>query len=257
MLKAPTAIPAFRDNYIWAIVEGDHCAVVDPGDAAPVEAWLAERNLTLSAILITHHHPDHVGGVGALCQERSIPVYGPARENIPEMDHPLNDGDRLRLAAPGLELDVIEVPGHTLGHIAFHAGTEGWLFCGDTLFAGGCGRLFEGTPEQMHHSLTRLAALPEETQVFCAHEYTLANLSFAATVSPDDSAVRERLAQVRALREQGSITLPSSIGEERRTNPFLRAADPQLRAACQARFGDTPDSCVDSFAALRRWKDTA
>lgn len=257
MLKAPTAIPAFRDNYIWAIVEGDRCTVVDPGDAAPVEAWLGEQGLTLSAILITHHHPDHVGGVSALCRERSIPVYGPAREVIPEMTHPLKGGDRVRLASPAVELDVIDVPGHTLGHIALHAPTQGWLFCGDTLFAGGCGRLFEGTPEQMHHSLSLLAGLPEHTQVFCAHEYTLANLDFAATVSPDDKAVRDRLAKVRALREQDSITLPSTIGEERRTNPFLRADEPQLRAACEAHFGAATESSVDSFAALRRWKDSA
>ncbi|WP_101675600.1 hydroxyacylglutathione hydrolase [Alloalcanivorax mobilis] len=257
MLKAPTAIPAFRDNYIWAIVEGDRCVVVDPGDAAPVEAWLSEQGLTLSAILITHHHPDHVGGVSALCRQRSIPVYGPARESIPEIGHPLNDGDRVRLSGPDLELDVLEVPGHTLGHIAFYAAGQGWLFCGDTLFAGGCGRLFEGTPEQMHHSLTRLAALPEETRVFCAHEYTLANLTFAASVSPQDNNVLARLEQVRALREQDRITLPSTIGEERRTNPFLRSAEPQLRHACETHFGVAPDSCVENFAALRRWKDSA
>ena len=141
MLQAPTAIPAFSDNYIWAIHDGAHCVVVDPGDPAPVEAWLAREGLTLSALLITHHHPDHVGGVSALCRDRDIPVYGPARETIPEMDHPLRDGDRVRLATPDLELEVIDVPGHTLGHIAFHAPEQGWLFCGDTLFAGGCGRL--------------------------------------------------------------------------------------------------------------------
>ena len=257
MLQAPTAIPAFNDNYIWAIRDGDQCVIVDPGDAAPVEAWLSDQGLTLSALLITHHHPAHVGGVSALCRDRDIPVYGPARETIPEMDHPLGDGDRVRLATPDLELDVMEVPGHTLGHIAFYAPRQVWLFCGDTLFAGGCGRLFEGTPEQMHHSLTRLAGLPEDTQVFCAHEYTLANLRFAATVSPEDPAVSDRLARVSALREQDRITVPSTIGEEKRTNPLLRAADPQLRQACEARFGEAPETNVDSFAALRRWKDSA
>lgn len=257
MLQAPTAIPAFSDNYIWAVHDGSHCVVVDPGDPAPVEAWLAEQGLTLSALLITHHHPDHVGGVAALCRDRDIPVYGPARESIPEMDQPLRDGDRVRLAEPDLELEVIDVPGHTLGHIAFLAPMQGWLFCGDTLFAGGCGRLFEGTPEQMHHSLNRLSALPEQTLVFCAHEYTLANLTFAATVSPDDRAVNDRLARVRELREEQRITLPSTIGEERRTNPFLRAAEPQLREACQQHFGQRPDNPVEGFAALRRWKDSA
>ncbi|MBM1144103.1 MAG: hydroxyacylglutathione hydrolase [Alcanivorax sp.] len=257
MLQAPTAIPAFSDNYIWAIHDGAHCVVVDPGDPAPVEAWLAREGLTLSALLITHHHPDHVGGVSALCRDRDIPVYGPARETIPEMNHPLRDGDRVRLATPDLELEVIDVPGHTLGHIAFHAPEQGWLFCGDTLFAGGCGRLFEGTPEQMHHSLTRLAGLPEQTLVFCAHEYTLANLSFAAAVSPEDAAVAERLARVRELRDQNTITLPSTVGEEKRTNPFLRAAEPALRQACERHFGERPDTPVAGFAALRRWKDSA
>lgn len=257
MLQAPTAIPAFSDNYIWAIHDGTHCVVVDPGDAAPVEAWLAREGLTLSALLITHHHPDHVGGVTALCENRDLPVYGPARETIPRMSHPLRDGDRVRLASPDLELEVIDVPGHTLGHIAFHAPEQGWLFCGDTLFAGGCGRLFEGTPEQMHHSLTRLAGLPEQTLVFCAHEYTQANLSFAATVSPDDSAVAERLARVRELRGEDRITLPSTVGEEKRTNPFLRAAEPALRQACERHFGERPDNPVAAFAALRRWKDSA
>lgn len=257
MLRAPTAIPAFNDNYIWAIDDGHDSVVVDPGDAVPVEAWLREQGLNLSAILITHHHPDHVGGVAALCRDRSIPVYGPANETIPAMDHPLKDGDTVRLSAPALDLTVIEVPGHTLGHIAYHAAGPGWLFCGDTLFAGGCGRLFEGTPAQMHHSLSRLAALPEETRVFCAHEYTLANLTFASTVSPEDAAVTQRLATVRSLREQQRITLPSTIGEERRTNPFLRAAEPQLREAAAAHFGEAPADPVGSFAALRRWKDSS
>lgn len=257
MLQAPTAIPAFNDNYIWAIDDGHDCAIVDPGDAAPVEAWLNQQGLNLAAIIITHHHPDHVGGVNALCRHRSIPVYGPAREAIPAMDHPLKDGDQVRLTAPDLAFQVIEVPGHTLGHIAYYADEPGWLFCGDTLFAGGCGRLFEGTAEQMHHSLSRLAGLPDNTDVFCAHEYTLANLSFASAVSPDDPAVTRRLETVRALRDGNRITLPSTIGEEKRTNPFLRAAEAQLRDAAAAHFGDTLNDPVASFAALRRWKDSA
>lgn len=255
MLQTPTAIAAFQDNYIWALRRDNHCVVVDPGDAAPVESWLRQQGLLLTGILITHHHPDHVGGVNALLEHRDIPVYGPARETIPGLTHPLNDGDRVKLAELDLELEVLDVPGHTLGHIAYHARQPGWLFCGDTLFAGGCGRLFEGTPEQMHHSLSRLAALPEDTQVFCAHEYTLANLTFAAKVTPEDPDVRTRLNDVKALRDAGHITLPSTIAVERRTNPFLRATEPALRQSCERHF-DTPlDTPVDSFAALRRWKD--
>ncbi len=257
MLQDPTAIAAFSDNYIWAIHNGRDCIIVDPGDAAPVQRWLSQQSLTLSAILITHHHPDHVGGVATLCQDRSVPVYGPAQEQIPRRDHALNDGDHVRLDAPALELEVIAVPGHTLGHIAFYASDPGWLFCGDTLFAAGCGRLFEGTPEQMHASLERLAALPDDTQVFCAHEYTLSNLIFASTVSPADPAVSERLQRVRELRDAGHITLPSTIGEERHTNPFLRAAEPQLLAAATEHWGEAPSGPVATFAALRRWKDSA
>jgi len=173
------------------------------------------------------------------------------------MRHLSGEGAACWVAAPDLELDVLEVPGHTLGHIAFYAPHQGGRAGGDTLSAGGCGRRFEGTPEQMHHSLTRLAGLPEDTQVFCAHEYTLANLRFAATVSPEDPAVGDRLARVSALREQDRITVPSTIGEEKRTNPFLRAADPQLRQAREARLGEAPETNVDSFAALRRGKDSA
>lgn len=257
MLQLPTAISAFSDNYIWAIHNDRHCIIVDPGDAAPVQRWLDQHGLALSAILITHHHPDHVGGVTALCQDRPVPVYGPAQEQIPLRDHALEDGDRVQLAAPTLELEVIAVPGHTLGHIAFYAKEPGWLFCGDTLFAAGCGRLFEGTPEQMQASLERLAALPDDTKVFCAHEYTLSNLTFASTVSPTDPAVAARLQQVRELRKAGRITLPSTIGEERRTNPFLRAAEPQLLAAAAQHWGETFSGPVAAFAALRRWKDSA
>ena len=256
MLQAPTAIPAFNDNYIWAIRDGDQCVIVDPGDAAPVEAWLSDQGLTLSALLITHHHPDHVGGVSALCRDRDIPVYGPARETIPEMDHPLGDGDRVRLATPDLELDVMEVPGHTLGHIAFYAPRQGWLFCGDTLFAGGCGRLFEGTPEQMHHSLTRLAGLPEDTQVFCAHEYTLANLRFAHAVEPDNADIRVRLEVVEELRAADRMTLPTDLALEKRTNPFLRAECDAVTQAASKQANRALKPGVETFATVRSWKDS-
>lgn len=255
MLPSPTAIPAFHDNYIWAIRQGDHCVVVDPGDAGPVEQFLHENQLVLSSILVTHHHPDHVGGITALLQERNIPVYGPARETIPGMTHPLAEGDTIQPAGVDMTLTVLEVPGHTLGHIAFHEADQHWLFCGDTLFAGGCGRLFEGTPAQMHASLQRLASLPAETKVFCTHEYTLANLTFAVAVTPDDKAVTRRLESVRQARKAGRITLPSSIEEETRSNPFLRANEPALQHACEAREPGSAGNDMQCFATLRRWKD--
>jgi len=255
MLPSPTAIPAFRDNYIWAIRQEDRCVVVDPGDAEPVELFLKENGLRLTSILVTHHHPDHVGGIPALLRQRDIPVYGPARETIPGMTHPLSEGDTIQPAGVDMSLTVMEVPGHTLGHIAFHDANHCWLFCGDTLFAGGCGRLFEGTPAQMFDSLQRLASLPAKTQVFCTHEYTLANLTFAAAVTPDDDAVAQRLNAVRQARETGQITLPSTLEEETRSNPFLRAHEPALKHACEAREAGTAGSDMQCFAALRRWKD--
>lgn len=255
MLPSPTAIPAFRDNYIWAIRQGNHCVVVDPGDAAPVEQFLQENQLVLTCILVTHHHPDHVGGIPSLLQERNIPVYGPARESIPGMTHPLAEGDSVHPAGVDMKLAVLEVPGHTLGHIAFHEASQGWLFCGDTLFAGGCGRLFEGTPAQMHASLQRLATLPPATKVFCTHEYTQANLTFAAAVTPDDPVVSERLESVRQARDAGRITLPSTIAEELRSNPFLRAHEPALQRACEDHEPGSAGDDMQCFATLRRWKD--
>ncbi len=255
MLHSPTAIPAFKDNYIWAIRQEDRCVVVDPGDAGPVEQFLEENGLRLTSILVTHHHPDHVGGIPALLKERDIPVYGPARETIPGMTHPLVEGDTIQPVGVDMNLTVMEVPGHTLGHIAFHDAEQSWLFCGDTLFAGGCGRLFEGTPEQMHDSLQRLASLPAKTLVFCTHEYTLANLTFAAAVTPDDDAVTERLESVRQAREAGRITLPSTLEEEARSNPFLRAHEPALKRACEARETGASATDMQCFATLRRWKD--
>ncbi|EDX90227.1 hydroxyacylglutathione hydrolase [Alcanivorax sp. DG881] len=255
MTASPIAIPAFNDNYIWAFHQQDQCVVVDPGDAAPVERYLSENGLTLSALLITHHHPDHVGGIAALIRDRDIPVYGPAAESIPAMSHPLRDGDTLTPAGTDLSFSVMAVPGHTLGHIAFINAAQGWLFCGDTLFAGGCGRLFEGTPEQMLHSLRRLAALPDTTQVFCAHEYTQANLTFAAAVTPEDPAVQARLQAVIDLRQKGKISLPSTLAEEKATNPFLRSDDKDLKDSCQRHEPGCGDSDMQCFAALRRWKD--
>ncbi len=255
MLPSPIAIPAFSDNYIWAISHQGQCVVVDPGDAAPVERFLNENGLNLAAILVTHHHPDHVAGIATLTRDRNIPVYGPARESIPCMTDPLGEGQQITLDAIDLSLTVMEVPGHTLGHIAYYSEAHGWLFCGDTLFAGGCGRLFEGTPSQMYTSLHRLAELPAQTLVYCTHEYTRANLEFALAVTPEDQRVEARLAAVVAAREEGQITLPTTIAEECRTNPFLRSGDESVKAACEARDPGASTDDVQCFASLRRWKD--
>lgn len=250
------ALPAFSDNYIWLLqnAEQRRCAVVDPGDAAPVEAWLAANpGWQLSDILITHHHFDHVGGIERLKAATGARVLGPANENIPGRDLALCDGDQADVL--GQRFDIYEVPGHTLGHIAYIQPEQHWLFCGDTLFAGGCGRLFEGSPEQMHHSLSRLAALPEQTQVFCTHEYTLSNLRFAVAVEPQNQQIQQRLEQVTTWREAGRISLPSSIALERATNPFLRSAEAEVQRMIEERDGPMARTNEQVFAALRAWKD--
>lgn len=253
------ALPAFSDNYLWLAHDGVDATVVDPGDAATISRALEARRLRLRSILITHHHPDHVGGVAALKAATGAVVYGPAAEasKIGTLDHQLKDGDVVTLTAPSLALQVLAVPGHTLGHIAYYAEmpAPGLLFCGDTLFSGGCGRLFEGTPEQMESSLQRLAALPASTLVFCAHEYTLANLLFAQTVEPENPAVEAAVREVSAWREAGRASVPSSIGRELRINPFLRIADPALRESVRQHAVAEDGGSDGIFAALRRWKD--
>lgn len=250
-----SALPAFADNYIWMLHDGTQAVVVDPGDAAPVLQALKAQGLQLAGILVTHHHPDHVGGIEALRPHLQGPVWGPARERIPAPYTPLHEGDRLSVL--GLHFEVLDVPGHTAGHIAYvqrEAGDAPLLFCGDTLFSAGCGRLFEGTPAQMLQSLSRLAALPPGMQVCCTHEYTLSNLKFAAAVEPGNRERAQYQAQCEALRAQGRPTLPSSIGLERQVNPFLRCEAPEVVAAARAQ-GAANDDAVTVLAALREWKN--
>lgn len=250
------AIPAFEDNYLWLIHDGTHAAVVDPGAAAPVLAELQARRLSLAAILLTHHHADHVGGVDELLDRFRIPVFGPRGEKIAGVTHPVGEGDVVALPAPALNLTVLDVPGHTRGHIAYFCSEQQWLFCGDTLFAGGCGRLFEGTPEQMISSLAKLENLPDSTQVFCAHEYTLANLRFAAEVEPENTSLIARIQQEQAKRAQGRPTVPSTIGLEKATNPFLRFREPSIAARLIAGGHISNREPIEVFAALRQWKNS-
>lgn len=256
------AIPAFDDNYLWLIVDAAQrtACVVDPGDAVPVAAALSDAGLRLDGILLTHHHGDHVGGVADLVARWQCPVYGPVDERVGATTRQLVDGDEVELAQIGARLRTITVPGHTRSHIAYFAPSIGTdprpvLFCGDTLFAAGCGRLFEGTPGQMHASLSRLASLPPETLVYCAHEYTLSNLRFAIAAEPSSALVAERLREAKAMREQHLSTVPTSIAIERATNPFLRAAEASLDAALATRAQPVPDDPAARFALLRQWKD--
>jgi hydroxyacylglutathione hydrolase len=251
-----SAIPAFDDNYIWLLRRpgAAACAVVDPGDEDPVLARLAADRLDLRAILVTHRHGDHVGGVAALkAQFPRALVFGPAGEPIPHRDQALTDGDRIVL--PGLEarFEVIGVPGHTEDHIAYLG--EGVLFCGDTLFAAGCGRVFSGTHEQLHASLQRLRALPPDTLAYCAHEYTEANLGFAKWVEPDNPERARREAEVRQRRGRGEPTVPSAIALECATNPFLRVDEPAVIAAAARWAGRPLQDGAEVFRALRTWKD--
>ena len=260
------ALPAFTDNYIWLLHDGQQAIVVDPGDAAPVQAALDTLGLALAGILVTHHHADHVGGLAALRPrlQGSVlgPVYGPAHETIPTPYIPLTGGDQVQIL--GLQFDVMDVPGHTAGHIAYFAasvpGAEGddgnpLLFCGDTLFSAGCGRLFEGTAQQMHQSLQRLAGLPGATRVCCAHEYTESNLRFAAAVEPANAAIAACIISSRALRAQGLATLPSTIARELAINPFMRCdAAAVIQSATQHGALDRSGPAV--LGALREWKNT-
>jgi hydroxyacylglutathione hydrolase len=254
-------IRAFRDNYIWALHDGQHCVVVDPGDAAPVLAYLSQQQLTLSAILITHHHPDHVGGLEALVRlAPDIAVYGPASERINGLTDTLREGDTVELEALGAQFKVLDVPGHTAGHIAYFCAAlkqpnaTPVLFCGDTLFSCGCGRLFEGTPAQMLDSLSKFRALPGHTQVYCTHEYTLSNMRFARAVDPNNAALIAREAAAIALRDKDIPTVPFLLEDDAAINPFLRWDAPVVIAAAKSRGAAEGD--VATFAAIREWKNS-
>lgn len=249
------ALPAFDDNYLWLLHDGQQALVVDPGDAAPVRDALGRLGLKLACILVTHHHADHTGGVAELRDATGAQVFGPARERIPEPYAPQRGGDTVR--ALGIDFRVLDVPGHTAGHIAyFAADVHGapLLFCGDTLFSGGCGRLFEGTPAQMLASLDTLAALPADSRVCCTHEYTLGNLRFARAVEPDNAALADYQRRCQQQRADGQPTLPSTIGTERAINPFLRSREPAVIEAVHAHAPQANDE-VAVFAALRQWKN--
>lgn len=284
MLKL-TPIPALSDNYIWAIYDEDWCVIIDPGEASPVLAFLADNNLRLTGILLTHHHMDHIGGVDELLQAHrkqypsasALPVFGPEDNRIKTLTQVVAEGDKVTLEPWQLAFEVLEIPGHTRSHIAFW--NEQWLFCGDTLFSAGCGRLFEGTPEQMQHSLDKLAKLPDELLVCCAHEYTQANCEFALQVEPDNTALQQRYQQVRQMRQNDQVTLPVPLSDELSYNPFLRSRQPSVIQAASQRLADTDQDKDTShkssqdlnqdlsqnlnlephavLAVIRSWKDAA
>jgi hydroxyacylglutathione hydrolase len=246
-------VQALNDNYIWTLVKDGNAAVVDPGEAAPVLDYLHNHQLTLTAILNTHHHADHVGGNSALLEHFKVPVYGPHEERIPTVSRHLREGEKFALDGIGIELSVIEVPAHTRSHIAFYGADM--LFCGDTLFAGGCGRIFEGTPAHMHAALGKLMALPDHTRVYCGHEYTLANLRFARAAEPGNPLVTAWEQQAAAQRERNEVTLPSTIGREKGANPFVRCDQPGVIATASQHAGRTLTEVVEVLAEIRLWKN--
>lgn len=248
-------IPALKDNYIWCISNptSGYCAIVDPGESEPVLKHLKETGLTLEAILITHHHWDHTQGVDGILEHTYAPVYASAKEHVHGQTTGLSHDDELDLPHVRLEFTVLSIPGHTAGHIAFYS--PGMLFSGDTLFTAGCGKIFEGTAQQMHDSLMSLAALPDDTLVYCGHEYTEANLRFALAVEPNNEEVAKRLQKTLELREKGLPTVPATLGVEKRTNPFLRINDPNVIVAAEAHSSRRLQTPTEVLQVIREWKD--
>ncbi|MFN7352583.1 MAG: hydroxyacylglutathione hydrolase [Burkholderiales bacterium] len=251
-------LPAFKDNYLWLLVQSSHAVAVDPGDANVITQALQNRDLSLQAILLTHHHADHTGGAEILQRAYGCPVFGPERESIAATTHPVSEGHTIQLL--GQAFQVMDVPGHTRGHIAYWCKSAQALFCGDTLFAAGCGRLFEGTPQDMWQSLQKIAALPDDTRIYCAHEYTAANLQFARAIEPANLDIQRRQAQVDEQRARGEPSVPSTLALEHLTNPFLRAKLPTVKTAVAALpalydSGKVLPEPIQTFARLRVWKD--
>lgn len=246
-------LPAFEDNYIWCLRRNGQVAVVDPGDAAPVLRHLAQAGDHLCAVLVTHHHHDHIDGITELTARHAVPVFAPAIESIAGTTHPLAGGDRIELAELGIAFDVLDVAGHTRGHLAYYG--VGSLFCGDTLFGCGCGRLFEGTAAQLFAALTKIGRLPPQTLIYCAHEYTASGIRFARAVEPGNAAVERRGAEVTRRLSEQRPTVPFSLSDELATSPFLRCREPAVVATVARRLGHTPADELEVFAALREWRD--
>jgi hydroxyacylglutathione hydrolase len=248
------ALRAFSDNYIWTLLKDNEVTVVDPGDPKPVISFLEKRDLTLNNILITHHHYDHTGGIQALAESYSCEVYGPKGDHIEGINKSLTEGDEIEIS--GIKFSIFSTPGHTLDHISYFADVDvPLLFCGDTLFSGGCGRLFEGTPEQMFNSLNKFSILPSNTQVFCTHEYTESNLTFAVEVEPYNKDLNERLNEVREMRREDKITLPSTISTELKINPFLRCHREEVIQAAQNYSQTAVSKDEEVLGVIRNWKD--
>lgn len=257
-------VSAFRDNYIWIVEDLNSSAfVVDPGEASPVIDFLQKRHLILKGILVTHHHYDHTGGIDGLLKHQSVPVYGGYQEPIPQLSHPLHNNDNLSLEGNRIQFQILEIPGHTLGHIAYflnnhegnHENNQKLVFCGDTLFTGGCGRVFEGTATQMLNSLSKLKNLPLDTYIYCGHEYTLENLQFSTLVEPHNKTISHRLHETQILRNQDKATVPNLLHIELETNPFLRTHIPEVIQAAERVAHRSLTSETEVFEVLRNWKN--
>lgn len=254
-------IKAFEDNYIWVLHQGRQVVVVDPGDSGPVLDLLKREDLELSAVLVTHHHGDHTGGIQDLVlafPNKKVKIYGPANESIPSLSEPLLGNEKIRVEGIEVDFEILSIPGHTRGHLAFYGkqlGSTGSIFCGDTLFGAGCGRLFEGTPYQMQSSLAKIASLPPKTLCYCAHEYTLSNLRFAMVIEPQNLEIQKRIKQTQESRKHGDATVPFTLEGELLTNPFIRWDSPEVRLAASERLGNKSIDPVEIFATIRQWKD--